>query len=352
MPAYKDEERGTWYCKFAYTDWTGQRRQKLKRGFSKKSDAKNWERDFLERQQGTPEMTFQSLYDLYLEDITKRLRTTTVATKTILFQHYILPAFRSKQINEIKPADIRKWQNEVIQSGAKATYQRTIYNQLNCILNFAVKYYGLPHNPCSITGPIGKTTTDKMDFWTLDEFNQFIKEVTNPESRLAYQILFFSGIRLGEMLALNPNTDIDLQNNLLRITKTYTRLHKQDIVTAPKTEHSIRTVTIPAFLVEHIREYMTRIYHIEQAERLFVNLSKWKLAYAMKRGCALSGVKRIRLHDLRHSHVSLLINMGSPPLLIAERIGDSVEMINKIYGHLYPNRHTEVADQLQKLVSK
>ena len=351
MPSYKDETRGTWFCKFAYTDWTGQRRQKLKRGFSTKREAAAWERNYLEQQQGNPDMTFQALYDLYLEDITQRLRTTTVANKTTLFGHYILAVFRSKQINEISPADIRKWQNGVIQSGAKPTYQRVINNQLNTIFNFAVKYYGLSRNPCTITGPMGKASAGKMEFWTLEEFNQFLPHVKDQEDKLAFQLLFFSGIRLGEMLALNPNTDIDLQNNLLHITKTYTRLNKQDIITAPKTEHSIRTVTIPPFLSEYIREYMTHVYHVEQMERLFINLTKWNLAYALARACQLSGVKRIRLHDLRHSHVSLLINMGLPPLLIAERIGDSVEMINRIYGHLYPNRHVEVADKLQELVS-
>ena len=74
-----------------------------------------------------------------------------------------------------------------------------------------------------------------------------------------------------------------------------------------------------------------------------------RLYTAIEKGSVAAGINRIRVHDLRHSHVSLLINMGFPPLLIAERIGDTVEMVNKIYGHLYPSKHREVADQLEKL---
>lgn len=69
----------------------------------------------------------------------------------------------------------------------------------------------------------------------------------------------------------------------------------------------------------------------------------------MKKGAAATGLSRIRIHDLRHSHVSLLIDLGFSPYLVAERIGDTVDMVQKIYGHLYPNRHQEVADRLQAL---
>ena len=165
MPAYKDEKTGTWYCKFYYVDWTGTRRQKMKRGFKLQREAKDWERNFLEKQSGSPDMTFQALYDLYLEDIRSRLKDSTVEVKRRYISHRILPYFKNKPINEIS-ADIRKWQNRLIQDGLKPTTQRNVNSQLNAILNFAVKYYGLQMNPCSVVGSIGSSKAEKMDFWT------------------------------------------------------------------------------------------------------------------------------------------------------------------------------------------
>ena len=112
MPIYKDEKTGTWYCKFYYQDYTGAKKQKLKRGFKLQRDAKEWERTFLEKMQGTPDMTFQALYDLYIEDMSHRLRENSVAGKKNVFKNRILPYFKDKPVNAITPADVRAWQNE------------------------------------------------------------------------------------------------------------------------------------------------------------------------------------------------------------------------------------------------
>ncbi|MCI6140429.1 MULTISPECIES: site-specific integrase [Clostridium] len=350
MPSYYDEKQKTWYCKFYYTDWTGQRKQKLKRGFTRQRDAKDWERNFLERQQGSPDMTFQALYDLYMEDIAHRLKYSTIRNKKGACGRHIVPYFKEKPINEITPADIRQWQSKILSSPLKDTYQRQIYNQLNAVLNFAVRYYGLFRNPCSIAGPIGKARASRMDFWTLDEFNRFIGQIKSPHLYAAFMTLYYTGMRCGELFALNLE-DVDLNTGAIHISKTYHRVNRQDVITTPKTENSVRNITIPQFLTDCLSDYAGRIYGMEPGNRLF-QTTQSKLITAMRKYSTLAGIKRIRIHDIRHSHVSLLIDMGFSPLLIAERIGDTVDMVNNIYGHLYPNRHNEVADKLQQLVSK
>ncbi len=349
MPTYKDEKTGTWYCKFYYTDWTGSRKQKLKRGFKLQRDAKEWERVFPEKQACNPDMTFQALYELYLEDIRARLKESTVIMKRNYIETRILPHFKDKPINQITPSDVRKWQNMINENGLKQTTLRTINGQLSTLLNFAVKYYGLAKNPCVITGLIGRRNADRMEFWTHDEFKQLIASVENPTHNLLFSILYYAGLRCGEALALTP-ADVDLGKSVISVTKTYHRLHKQDIITPPKTQNSIRNVPIPEFLCRQIREYMGQVYGLRDSDRLFP-LTDTPVRDSLNRACKRSGVKRIRVHDLRHSHVSLLIELGFPALLIAERIGDTVDMVNNIYGHLYPNRHDEVADKLQDLVS-
>jgi len=345
MPAYKDEARKTWYCKFSYTDWTGKQRQKLKRGFPSKKEAAAWERNFLERQQGSPDMTFGTLCALYVEDITLHIRASTVKGKTGRIKNHILPYFEDKRANEITTADIRKWQGIIITKEFSPTYQRLINRDLNSIFNFAKKYYKLNADPCAPIKAIGKSKAGRMDFWTQSEFITFLGCVEKPETRLAFQILFYTGVRFGELMAINPATDIDLKNKTLTVSKSHYRDHGEDIITPPKTENSNRVVALPPFLTDLIEDYMSHIYDIQSRNRLFL-FSRSKLRRAMNRSCQQSGIKQIRVHDIRHSHASMLIEMGFSPILIAERIGDTVEMVNNTYGHLYPNKHKDVADAL------
>lgn len=350
MPVYQDQKTKTWYCKFYYTDWTGERKQKLKRGFKLQRDAKNWERSFLERQQGDPTMSFRSLYDLYLADIAAHLKETTVKSREGRCERHILPYFESKPINQITPADVRKWQGVMLSKGFKPTYLKTLNEQLSMIMNFAVKYYSLKSNPCTVVGMIGKSKSGRMDFWTQEEFQKIIQCIPDPLSNLAFQMLFYTGVRIGELLALEP-ADIDLKNGTVSITKTFRREDGKDIFSPPKTANSVRTVTLPPFLIKQLHEYLGKIYDVNAWGRLFP-FTRAKLRTAMDKACAQTGTKHIRIHDLRHSHVSLLIDMGFQPMLIAERIGDTVEMVNEIYGHLYPNKHKDVALAIGQLVSK
>lgn len=114
MPQYKDKKTNTWFCKFYYTDYTGTRQQKKKRGFSTKRDAAAWERSFLEKQQADMNMPFASFVELYFEDIGHRLRQSTIETKRYMVDKKLLPFFGKLPVSQIKATDIRKWQNELI----------------------------------------------------------------------------------------------------------------------------------------------------------------------------------------------------------------------------------------------
>ena len=207
MPTYKDEKRGTWYCSFYYTDWQGKRQKKLKRGFAKQRDAKEYERAFLDKLQGTPQMTFESLTSLYLEDMRNRLRKSTMQVKENMIKSKLLPYWGKVQIASIKPAAIRQWQNAIISQGFSDTYLKVINNQLCAILNYAVAYYGLRENPCRKAGGMGKRYADDMLFWTKDEYLRFIHALDDrPQSHVAFQVLYWCGIRKGELLALTRLT--------------------------------------------------------------------------------------------------------------------------------------------------
>lgn len=110
MPIYKDEKTGNWFVKLYYTDYTGAKKQKLKRGFKLQREAKEWERDFLERQQGRPDMTFQTLYKLYEADLMTHTKRSTYQSILSIIKKHILPYWKDKKLNEITAADVRTWQ--------------------------------------------------------------------------------------------------------------------------------------------------------------------------------------------------------------------------------------------------
>lgn len=347
MPTYKDEKTGTWYCKFYYVNWQGEKKQKLKRGFKLQREAKDWERAFLERLQGTPDMSFQALYDLYIEDISHRLRENSVDGKKNVFKNRILPYFKNKPINAITSVDIRNWQNEQISRGYSDAYLDRIQNMMTTIMNYAVDYYNLPSNPCNKAGHMGKRTKS-MKFWTLEQYNSVLSHVSNIMARTALQVLFYSGLRFGELIAIHLE-DLDFNNNIINVSKSLQRKGGKDIYTPPKTENGIRTINMPPAIMQELQDYIGHIYGLQPQQRIFP-FTKSFISGQMKRCASAANIPIIRIHDLRHSHVSLLIDMGFTPHLIADRIGDTVQMVNSTYGHLYPNRQAEVADKLNNII--
>lgn len=319
----------------------------MKRGFALQREAKEWERVFPERQQGTPDTTFQALYDRYIEDMSHRLRQSSIEGKRNVFKNRILPYFKDNPINAITPKDIRDWQNQQIKQGYSDAYLDRIQNMITTILNYAVIYYNLPVNPCNKAGHMGKRTRS-MNFWTLDQYNQIIQNVTDIRARMTLQLLFYSGMRFDELMALTP-ADCDFSENTISITKTLHHKASGDLVTPPKTDNSIRCISMPETIMQELNEYSQRLYGLEESDRLFT-FTKSLIGGNMKRSAAKAGLPVIRNHDLRHSHVSLLIEMGFTPHLIAERIGDTVQIVNSTYGHLYPSKHKEVAGKLNNII--
>lgn len=351
MPAYKDEKTGKWFCKFYYTDWQGINRQKWKRGFATKKEALAYERDFLEKQSANPDMTFRNLYELYMEDMTARLKQSTIMTKKHICETHILPFFGNKPINEIKASDVRRWQNQLMNSpkGYSKTYLKTINNQLSCMINYAKRFYDLNTNPCGQAGSIGQAKAEEMDYWTYDEYIAFREGIKDkPLAYICFQVLYWTGMREGELLALTA-ADIDLVTKQIDINKTYQRLNGEDIITPPKTKKSKRRVPIPDFLCQELQSYMNTRYMLDPNERLFP-ITKHFLSHEMERGSKKTSVKRIRIHDIRHSHASLLINQGCDALILADRLGhEKVSTTLNTYSHLFPHKQQELVSNLEQL---
>ncbi|MFU0833378.1 MAG: Integrase [Oscillospiraceae bacterium] len=354
MPANRDPNRpGKWIAQFYFTDWTGKRKKKYKRGFDTKKAAQEWEREFLKRQTADMKMKLSDFVEIYLSDMKPRLRGSTLDGKRFLFDKLIIPYFGKKPLCAISAADVRQWQATLMEAEYKPgkrysqTYLKTVNNQLTALFNYAVKFYGLKENPCHKAGSMGKKHAEEMHFWTVEEYKQFREAIKDkPRSYMAFQVLYYTGMRIGELMALTK-ADINLETNTISISKTYSRRNGQDIITPPKTPKSNRVIAIPPFLCDELKAYIATLYGLQDNDRIFP-FTKHFLEHEMKRGCKKSGVKKIRLHDLRHSHASLLIEMGFSPLLIADRLGhENVETTLNTYSHLWPHKQEEIASKLQ-----
>ena len=351
MKAKKNAKTGLYDLQYYYTDWQGVRKQSTKRGFKTKQEAEKWLNDFLLSQQGNLNMNFESFVELYKSDVKNRIRENTWRTKEYIIDLKILPYFKNKRICDIKAVDVIAWQNELLSLSTKngkpysQTYLKTIHNQLSSIFNHAVKFYGLKSNPAALAGSIGSKEADEMQFWTKEEYLQFADAMMDkPVPYYAFEMLYWCGIRIGELLALT-RADFDFENETVRINKSYQRIDGKDVVTAPKTVNSKRIIKMPTFLCEEMQDYMKSIYGLKDNMRIF-QISKHVLEREMKRGCKETGVKKIRIHDLRHSHVSLLIDMGFSAVAIADRVGHKSIDITFRYSHLFPSRQNEIASKL------
>lgn len=347
MPAYKDEKTGSWYAKFYYEGFLGERKTKFKRGFETKKEALDYEREFLVMQQGSVSMKLESFVEVYFKDKERRLKLRTVDTKRKLIEQKIIPYFAEKTLDEITPLDLMKWQNDLLNKGFKPTYLRMIQNQMTALFNHAERFYGLKNNPCKKIDKMGKPNAKELNFWTKEEFDIFIDSFSEDEKvyKLIYELLFWLGCRIGEVMALTFS-DIDYEKSTVTINKTLFRRGKEILITTPKTESSVREVTIPEFLVDEIKQYVESIYKPENDNRLF-ELTDRAVQKKIKSKANKCHLKPIRVHDLRHSHVAFLIEKGVQPLVIAQRVGhDSVNTTMNIYGHLYPNKQKQVADML------
>lgn len=349
---------------YRYTSPNGERKSSCKRGFKLQKDAKKWEKEELpaiirqlEHEETLDEnLTMTELISEYMDFTKLRRRESTADNKKNIIDSKILPFFANKKVYDITTNDVRKWQNRILSmkksngENYSSTYLRTINNQLSAILNYAVVYHNLPSNPVLKIERLGTKQADKeREFWTLEEYTKFSKAIQEkPEFYYAFQVFFWCGLRLGELQALTK-ADVDLENMTLRVSNSFTK--KEQANGKTKTPNSKRTVHMPKELTEELAEYLDSLYGIKESNRLF-EISKSAFHKAMTEYSKKAGVKRITIHGLRHSHISLLMNYVNCASVmdIAKRAGHKSPDITMIYSHRYSNKDEIIASQLNEMM--
>ncbi len=346
-----------WYFSVRYTDWTGEKKRKKQEGFKTQREAKEAEAKFLNSKKTDIDITFANLVEAYNENRAARIEKTTMATKGHMIRTKLLPYFGNLPISAIDTFTVMKWQTELLNyrdpktgKGYSQTYLRQIHNQLSAIFNFAVTHYKLARNPARLCGSMGKQNADKFDFWTYDEFQAFIEATKEDISAYTiFSLFFYSGMRLGELLALTLE-DFDFEKNTVSITKSLAVIDGDAVAKCTKTPKSNRVIALPQPIMDMVKEYANQLYGYNPKKRLFEE-GKTSIHRDMKKYCEISGIRKIRVHEIRHSHASHLIELGVAPLTISERLGhEDIKTTLNTYSHLYPNKQSEVAEMLTEYV--
>lgn len=351
MAAYKDTERKTWYCKFRYTDWMGKSRWTTKRDFSTKSEALRFEMNFKDQSKGKADITINALCDAYLQDRKAQGKMQSYITVKRIIDKHIRPTLGEFRLSAITKRTIREWQNHLLEyknpvtdSKLSENFLRNINRQLSTLFNYAVRFYDYPSNPLHVVGAIGKRKHSQT-FLTIDQFRQLLAAIPDDYYILVFKILFFSGMRVGEFLALSLK-DFNFEKNTININKTF--VHYDKSITTPKTESSARIIAMPPTIMQEIKKYADSLY--ECPDRLFDATHK-KLSWNLKKYLNAADLPPISIHDLRHSHVSYLIHSGVPITTISKRLGHKSPQITlNTYSHMYLESESDVANLLEKEV--
>ncbi|MCB5373992.1 site-specific integrase [Amedibacillus dolichus] len=352
----------TYKCEGSYIDANGSQKRYHKRGFATADEAKEWERVFLlESTTGvSSNMTVNDLYIKFMDQKKLVIRERTFYQTDLSFKKHILPILGNIKLSNLTLEKIEKYQHDLLtvnkQNGEvlKNSTLELIQKELKSLLVFAYeKSYIKNMHILSFKKVINIDESKKeVDFWQPEEFYKFIEVVDDIVYLTLFNVLYWCGLRIGEALALNWN-DIDFNKKTIRINKSYSDYKHR--ITNPKTQNSYRTVIMPdkcfdavSKLFEHDKQIIgfdnqKYIFHFEKP------LNQDTIKIRKDRWIAKAHVKRIRIHDLRHSHVSLLINLGFSAFDIAKRLGHSVDMVNNVYGHWFQNAQNKMVDKLNNM---
>lgn len=192
MPVVKNKKTKKWEVFIRYKDIYGKNKRKHKTGFARESDAKKWEKEFLNTVNLAPDMSFKTIANLYLEDVEKRMKVTTLHVRKTILNKYILPELGDLPLNNINALIIRNFQNNLLHYNLSKSSLKTVEATMKVVFNYAEKYYNLKNNPTVNLISIGsKKTIKEMKIWTVDEFNSFIKFI--EYNRMYYTIFNLLG---------------------------------------------------------------------------------------------------------------------------------------------------------------
>lgn len=285
------------------------------------------------------QITFEEAYIQYLKYVDVSLKTQSKRYIKDTFENRILVYWKNFYLHKIKDSDYIEFQSFINSLGYSYNTKRNIHYSLSAFFNYCIKYYNLSYNVCTKVGCF-KKKNDKpkeQDFYTLNEFKQFIKYVDDNIYRQFFITMFFTGTRPGEAMALKFS---DIYKYYIDINKTIDSKGTREIGT-PKTLTSYRQIVIDKFLYRDLKElekYYQKKYNDSNYDYFVFGgikpLSPTTINRHKEKACKLANIRKIKLHEFRHSHATLLLNKGIVIHEISKRLGHSdVAITLNVYTH-------------------
>lgn len=372
MSVHKDEKNKTkdgrmWYFKAPYEDLLGNKHIYKSKKFKTQKEAKEEEYLFLysQNKENKSHITFKMLFNSYFEKAND-VKGSTLYAKESRLRVYALPYFANKDINDISNLDIKKWKLEIEKKDLSINYKKALFNSLSSLFKYAVSEYNLKENPCrnveNFKGKIDEIKNDEIKYITLEQFKIFESVIDELKYKALFNFLYYMGVRKGEALSLKWN-DIDFKTSKVKIVKTLSNKNldkgkKIGIKETNTKNKKNRYIGMPV----QLKEIMLQLYRMNKKYKdfnkewyvfgdirhlSFTTLDRYKAKYFNEVKKLDPSIPTITIHQFRHSHASYLISNNIPVHLIAERLGDTVEIVLKTYAHLFPETEKEIINLLE-----
>lgn len=344
MPVYKDKKTNTWYFSARYKDYAGKSHQTTRRGFPLKRDAEKALAEFMTAQQFDDKTTFKQAAEAYISEVTPIRKIATINS----YRHWLgeMKQFHDLPLASITPQIITAWYNDLLSRYSQRSID-LIFTHFRTFYRYGIKRAGLVNDAIRLLPRQQKLKTKQVNFWTINQYEQFRAVVDDAYFLTLFDLLYFSGMRHGELRGLTL-ADVDLESCSVSILRTRSEdmVTSRDIVNSPKTPSGIRDIVIPGFVRDELASLISGLYDPAPSDWIF-NSSMQVIRKKFYTYTEKAGLPRIHVHDLRHSHVSLLIYLNFSPVAIASRLGhEDVKTTLNTYSHMYPNQQNDMAAAL------
>ncbi|GIO09652.1 site-specific integrase [Brevibacillus reuszeri] len=367
MPVYKDDnaKKNPWYFEINYSDG-GKYKKKKRRGFKTKKEAEAAMTEMQnELNKGTyvepSKMMYSSFMADWLKDKQTKVQRRTLETYSGLVNNHILPTLGQIELSKLTPRHIQDLYNDLFETSRLSDENiQKVHTIINDSLNKAVSWEMVAKNVASVLER-PKARKKEMEVWEVDEAHEFLRIAEKDRYYVAFLLALTTGMRQGEILGLRWK-DVNLDTGVLSITQTLSHDGKEMQVGA-KTDSGNRTVAIDAETINALRKLAKRskAERLEAGPGLFQDnglvisttvgtpLTPRNLMRTFYRLIEKAGVKKIRFHDLRHTHATMLLKANVNPKIVAERMGWSdIKMIDR-YAHVLPNIQKDTAEAFGKV---
>jgi len=347
-----------WMFRHKYYDWTGKRKEKKKSGFKTEKEAErallevkaallNGQHKKVERDQ----MTISQWLDIWYETYNSGWEITSRLQRKNAIKHQMKPLLGIYRLSELdRTTYVRVYINELLKTYKPSTV--ALFHRLFKIaINAAVEDEIIPRNRFN---KISIEQNEELEnFLTPDELNIFLDMTKKKENITNYTfilLLAYTGFRKGEALGLKWK-NVNLKEKTVTVDCTRDRLSER----SPKTKNSYRTIPIDDILVKQLQVYQKWCIETKFSYGMKLDKKNDHVLISYQGGTPMGAntskylferiykqlekkeikIKRITPHGLRHTHTTVLINMGIPHKTIADRLGNTVEMIYKVYAHSF-----------------